>query len=94
MIEESVPLSIEKAEQIAEYRLRLYFSDGHIQEVDLENFLFSSTNPHIQKYQDPEVFAGFEISDGDLQWNDYDLCFSLEDLYENKNLGNKKHSAA
>jgi hypothetical protein len=24
---------------------------------------------------------------GDLEWNDYDLCFPIADLYENKNIG-------
>jgi len=94
MIKEGVPLIIEKAEQIGDYRLKLCFSDGHIQIIDLEDFLFCSTNAHIQKYQNPEAFAGFAVTDGDLQWNDYDLCFSLEDLYENKNLDRKKRSAA
>jgi hypothetical protein len=30
---------------------------------------------------DVEQFKGFTISYGNLIWNDYDLCFSIEDLY-------------
>ena len=94
MIHEGQAINIEQAEVCGPYRLKLHFSDGHIQVIDLEDFLFSSSNPQIQKYQSADQFAAFEITEGELQWNDYDLCFPMEDLYENKNLGNKKRSAA
>jgi len=32
---------------------------------------------------DLELFMSFELSDGDLIWNDYDLVFPIIDLYEN-----------
>ncbi len=25
----------------------------------------------------------YNLDDGDLEWNDYDLCFPVADLYEN-----------
>jgi hypothetical protein len=65
------------------YQLQITFSDGHIQAVDFEPFLQSSLNPLIRKYLDPELFQQFSIENGDLQWNDYDLCFPIADLYEN-----------
>ncbi|MBX2998392.1 MAG: DUF2442 domain-containing protein [Caldilineaceae bacterium] len=65
------------------YKLQIWFNDGHIQIVDFEPFLQSSLNPLIRKYLDPVLFQQFSVEDGDLQWNDYDLCFPIADLYEN-----------
>ncbi len=52
--------------------------------IDFYPFLSASLNPLIRKYLDPEEFSRFEINEGDLEWNDYDLCFPIADLYENK----------
>ncbi len=30
-----------------------------------------------------DEFKKFKLDAGDLEWNDYDLCFSIADLYEN-----------
>jgi hypothetical protein len=45
--------------------------------------LSESLNPLIRKYLDLNEFKKFELDNGDLQWNDYDLCFPIADLYEN-----------
>ena len=37
----------------------------------------------IRKYLDEKKFKQYELDDGDLEWNDYDLCFPIADLYEN-----------
>jgi len=63
------------------YRLSIEFSDGHVREVDFEPFLRRSAHPEISKYLDPGLFKQYRIIDGQLDWNDYDLCFPLEDLY-------------
>ena len=68
---------------IENYVLRIAFSDGATRDVDFGPFLATSTNPMIRKYLDPNLFQDFIVRDGDLFWNDYDLCFPIADLYEN-----------
>ena len=48
----------------------------------LTNFLSKSFHPSISKYLDENLFRNFEIKDGNLNWNDYDLIFPVYDLYE------------
>jgi len=75
---------VERAEQAGELRLHLRFSDGTQQIVDFAPFLRRSRNPLIQAYLDPVAFARFTVRDGDLIWDDYDLCFPIADLYEGR----------
>lgn len=88
MINDNQIISIEKADYVDGYKIRLVFNDGSVQIIDFENFICTSHNPHIAKYSDLKLFKTFSITDGDLEWNDYDLCFPIGDLYENKNIGN------
>lgn len=69
---------------MADYKLKLSFSDRSERVVDFEPFLRSSRNPLICCFLDPEMFATFRIEDGDLLWGDYQLCFPIADLYENR----------
>jgi hypothetical protein len=87
MIEENQLISVDQAEYLENYKIRLLFNDGKEQIIDFENFIVASRNPHINKYRDLTLFKQFKITDGDLEWNDYDLCFPIADLYENKNIG-------
>lgn len=66
------------------YKLAIYFDDETMQIVDFEDFLNSSGHSAIRKYLNLELFKKFEISFGDLHWNDYDLCFQSYDLYNRK----------
>jgi hypothetical protein len=66
------------------YKLEITFNDDHVQVVDFEPFLRGSLNPLIRKYLDPVQFQQFTVENGDLQWNDFDLCFPIADLYENR----------
>jgi Protein of unknown function (DUF2442) len=84
MITDDQVITIENAKQVGEYKLELVFNDGTRQVIDFHPFLFSSLNPLIRKYLDAKEFSKFEIVDGDLVWNDYDLCFPVSDLYENR----------
>jgi hypothetical protein len=77
-------IDLNAVEYVNDYQLRLTFSDGLERVVDFKNFLNQSLNPMIQKYLDLEKFRNFSFDDGDLQWNDYDLCFPISDLYEGK----------
>lgn len=77
-------LSIVKASYISEYKIELEFSDGKTQVVDFAPFLKSSRHPGIRIYLDLDAFKGFQVVDGDLDWNDFDLTFPIWDLYTNK----------
>jgi hypothetical protein len=84
ILSEGAVIEITSAESVADYTLRLRFSDGEERLVDFEPFLRGSLNPMIRAYLDPEKFKQFAVEYGDLQWNDYDLCFPIADLYEGR----------
>ena len=63
------------------YKLILAFNDGRRRVVDFEPFLRASKHPEIRKYLKPEMFKKFTFEHGYFHWNDYDLNFSLDDLY-------------
>ncbi|MDX2249656.1 MAG: DUF2442 domain-containing protein [Bacteroidia bacterium] len=76
-------LYIKEARYIGDFAIRLTFSDGHRNLVDFKPFLESTRHPAIQKYFEESLFKNFQIQQGNLDWNDFDLCFPLEDLYKN-----------
>jgi hypothetical protein len=78
---EGKELNVIDAVWVSACKLEISFSDGTKREVDFGPFLAQSDQPEIRKYLDVERFKAFEISYGNLVWNDYDLCFSIEDLY-------------
>lgn len=82
ILPENLVISIEAAEYLEDYKLRLEFSNGQERIVDFEPFLRNSLNPMIRKYLDLEKFKKFSLEYGDLFWDDYDLCFPIADLYE------------
>ena len=84
MIADNQIIIIKEAKYIKEYKIKITFNDNSIQLIDFYPFLSSSLNPHIRKYLDINEFKKFKINEGDLEWNDYDLCFPIADLYENK----------
>ena len=79
---ENAVIFVERAEPAGDLRLRITFSDGTQRIVDFGPFLRQSHNPLIQAYLDPAAFGRFAVKDGDLIWDDYDLCFPVADLYE------------
>lgn len=74
-------IEIKTANYIGDFAIRLLFSDGKQRLVDFKPFLETSLHPSIRKYLDENKFKQFEIVDGNLNWNNYDLIFPLEDLY-------------
>jgi len=84
MILDAQVINVKKAKHVGDYKVELLFNDNIIRTIDFYPFLSSSLNPLIRKYLDPKEFTKFEIDDGDLEWNDYDLCFPIADLYENR----------
>jgi hypothetical protein len=43
----------------------------------------SARNPMTTQYRDIEKFRQFRLVYGNLDWNDYEMCFSVEGLYNN-----------
>jgi hypothetical protein len=74
-------LKIDSAKYLSDYAIRLRFSDGKEKLVDFKPFLSKSLHPSIKKYLDENKFSNFSLTDGNLNWNDYDLIFPLSDLY-------------
>lgn len=77
-------INITAAEQVGEYSLRLTFDDGAVQTVDFKPFLSLSRHPDIRAFLEPSRFASYRIEHGELVWGDYDLCFPIADLYQNR----------
>jgi len=89
ILPENAVINVKSAEYRQDYKLRLVFSDAKECIVDFGPFLHSSFNPMIRKYLDQAEFKNFTIEYGDLYWNDYDLCFPVADLYENRIMASK-----
>ena len=77
-------IEIKTANYIGDFVIRVLFADGKNQLIDFKPFLESSWHPSIKKYLDEKLFKSFDLIDGNLNWNDYDLIFPLEDLYNGK----------
>jgi hypothetical protein len=77
-------IEVTQAAQIADYVLELKFSDGKTKRVDFKKFLSGAHHPEIQKYLNQEQFKAFEVKDGNVIWNDYELIFPISDLYSGK----------
>lgn len=77
-------ISIENAEYLGNYKIKLSFSDASERIIDFENFLRKAKNPMTRKYLDKELFRSFSLSYGDLMWNDFEMCFPVWDLHEGK----------
>ena len=71
-----------KVEYIGDYKLDLFFNDGVKRIVDFEPFLKRAVHPSIRKYLDIDRFKSFVFEFGHLQWNDYDLSFTNDDLHD------------
>ncbi len=76
-------ISITEAHYIGDFAIRLRFSNAYMKLVDFKPFLEQSKHPSIRKYLNESLFKNFKLQAGNLDWNDFDLCFSIEDLYKN-----------
>jgi hypothetical protein len=74
-------LKIDSAKYLSDYAIRIKFSDGNERVVDFKPFLSKTLHPSIKKYLDEKKFSNFLLTDGNLNWNDYDLIFPISDLY-------------
>lgn len=64
-------------------RLEIVFSDGQVQQIDFGPFL-QQAHPELRKYLDEKEFSRFSVEHGNLVWNDYEMCFPIEALYNGK----------
>ena len=76
-------LSVKTAEYIGDYVIRIYFNTNEGKIVDFKPFLQQSIHPSVRKYLNEKIFSSYKIHNGNLNWNDYDLIFPVNDLYEN-----------
>ena len=77
-------VEVDSAVDTGIFRLDITFSDGRHQVVDFRPFLAKAVHPAISKYLDEPLFQKFDIVDGNINWNDYDLIFPVSNLYEGK----------
>jgi len=75
-------LKIDSAKYLSDYAIRIKFNDGNEKIVDFKPFLSKSLHPSIRKYLDENKFSNFSLTDGNLNWDDYDLIFPISDLYK------------
>jgi hypothetical protein len=75
-------IEIKSAKYIGDYAIRVSFSDKTEKLIDFKPFLINSLHPSISKYLDENLFKQFKITDGNMNWNDFDLIFPIHDLYE------------
>jgi len=74
-------LLITAARYLKNYQIAFDFNDETQTIVDFEPFLKQAKNPMLKKYLDLNQFKNFTVRDGDIDWNDYELCFPIADIY-------------
>jgi len=75
------PIRVTDAKALADFRLRVRFSDGTEGDVDLSHFIQSDTRPIVAALRDPKVFAAIRVESDTVVWqNGFDLA--PEFLYE------------
>jgi hypothetical protein len=77
-------MDVHLAEYAGDFKIHIVFSDEFSNVVDFKPFLKRSFHPSIRKYLDEVLFQQFEVRDGNINWNDYDMIFPIEDLYAGK----------
>jgi len=75
-------IEIISAKYIGDFAIRIFFSDRTNRLIDFKTFLETSLHPSIRKYLDENKFRQFRIVDGNLNLNDYDLIFPIDDLHK------------
>ena len=76
-------INIQKAQYLDGYKIALKFNDGKKNTINFKDFITKSQHPDIQKYKDINTFKNFNLQYGEIEWNDYELAFPIDDLYQN-----------
>lgn len=74
-------LKIESAEYLKNYSIKIRFNNGKENNIDFKPFLSKSNHRSIRKYLDEKLLAQYQIVNGNLCWDDYELIFPIWDLY-------------
>jgi hypothetical protein len=77
-------IKIKQANYLSDYAIRITFNNGVEKLIDFKPFLSKSLHPSIKKYLNEKLFSNFAITDGNINWNDYELIFPISDLYNGK----------
>jgi hypothetical protein len=88
-LRKGVAVDIVSANHLGRYRLELTFSDGHVAIIDFGPFLRGSLNTETRRFLAEKRFLRFSLLHGNLVWGNYEMCFSIEDLYEGR-IGRKE----
>jgi hypothetical protein len=82
-----IDLKVLSAKYVSDYIINVVFSDGSEKQVNFKSFLENAMNPSVRKYLNKKDFMKFDILDGNINWNDYDMIFPVWDLYVGKIAG-------
>ena len=77
-------IEITAARYLKDYQIEFEFNDETKTRIDFEPFLKQAKNPMLKKYLDLNELKNFTVRDGDIDWNDYELCFPIADIYEGR----------
>ncbi|MDR2149158.1 MAG: DUF2442 domain-containing protein [Tannerella sp.] len=72
---------VKTANYVKDYVLEIKFVNGERKNVDFEAFLKKSLNPFVKKYINKDNFLQFSVINGNINWNNYDMIFPVENLY-------------
>ena len=75
-------INIVSATQAGDYSLTIEFDDKTVQTVDFGPFLKRSRHPDVRAYLQPERFASFHVTYGELVWGDFAGDDSLNEFGE------------
>lgn len=76
-------IEIKSAKYLNDYKIEFVFNDKSIKTIDFASFILNHKSPHVTPYKDKNLFSDFEIINGvTISWNDYDMCFGVDDLYK------------
>ena len=74
-------ITVTKAKHARGHRLEIEFSDGIRRVVDFMPFLKRFRHPAYDKYMTVSGFKKYKIIGGNINWDDYNMIFPVEDLY-------------
>lgn len=78
-------ISINKAEHLSDYKVKITFNDSTIKTIDFSDWLKKNSHPQYNKYKEVHYFKKFKIEMGNIVWGEnWDLIFPVFDLYKGK----------
>ena len=78
------PITVITAKHAGGHCLEIEFSDETRRVVDFKPFLTRFRHPAYEKYMTVSGFKKYQIIDGNINWDDYNMIFHVEDLYQGK----------